>query len=60
MSFKPKRPVIPPVTGEDTSMVSAFSEKKGKELFCPNHTALKNNKAAGKDDIGGTMKEPWF
>ena len=46
MSSKPKRPVIPE-TEAGTSMVSPFSEdeyRKGVAI-------LKNNKAAGRDDV---------
>ena len=47
MPTKPKRPVLPPASEGGTSMVSPFSEeeyRKGMAL-------LKNNKAAGRDDV---------
>ena len=47
MPSKPKRPVLPPATKGDTSKVYPFSEGKyNKEV-----AALKNNTAAGRDDI---------
>ena len=45
MPSKPKRPVLPTATEGDISKVYPFSEGEYKV------TALKNNKAAGRDDI---------
>ena len=42
---KPKRPILPPATEGDTSKVYPFSE--GEYI----KAALRNNKAAGRDDI---------
>ena len=44
---KPKRPVLPPSTEGDTSKVYPFSEGE----YNKGVAALKNNKAAGRDDI---------
>ena len=47
MPSKPKRPALPPATEGDTSKVYPFSEGEyNKEV-----AALKNNKAADRDDI---------
>ena len=59
MPSKPKRPVLPPATEGDYSMVYPFSEeeyRKGVAIL------MKNNKASGRDDVlcsGGTTKESW-
>ena len=47
MPSKPKRPVLPPATEGDTSKVYPFSEGE----YNKGVAALKNNKAAGRDDI---------
>ena len=47
MPSKPKRHVLPPVTEGDTSKVYHFSEGE----YNKGVAALKNNKAAGRDDI---------
>ena len=47
MTSKPKRPVLPPATEGDTSKVYPFSEGE----YNKGVAALKNNKAAGRDDI---------
>ena len=47
MPSKPKRPVLPSATEEDTSKVYPFSEGE----YNKGVAALKNNKAAGRDDI---------
>ena len=44
---KPKRPVLPPATEGDTSKFYPFSEGE----YNKGVAALKNNKAAGRDDI---------
>ena len=44
---KPKRPVLPPATEGDTSKVYPFSEGE----YNKGVAALKNDKAAGRDDI---------
>ena len=49
MPSKPKRPVLPPSTEGDTSKVYPFSEGE----YNKGVAALKNNKAAGRDDILG-------
>ena len=46
MSSKPKRPVLPPATG-DTSKVYPFSEGE----YNKGVASLKNNNTAGRDDI---------
>ena len=47
MPSKPKRPVLPSATEGDTSKVYPFSEGE----YNKGVAALKNNKAAGRDDI---------
>ena len=47
MPSKPKRHVLPPATEGDTSKVCPFNEGK----YNKGMTALKNYKAAGRDDI---------
>ena len=47
MPSKPKKPVLPQATEEDTTMVSPFSEEEYRRGVA----VLKNNKAAGRDDI---------
>ena len=47
MPSKPRRPVLPPATEGDTSKVYPFSEGE----YNKGVAALKNNKAAGRDDI---------
>ena len=47
MPSKPKRPVLPTATEGDTSKVYPFSEGE----YNKGVAALKNNKAAGRDDI---------
>ena len=47
MSSKPKRPVLPPVTEGDYSMVYPFSEEEYRKGVA----ILKNNKASGRDDV---------
>ena len=47
MPSKPKRPVLLPATEGDTSKVYPFSEGE----YNKGVAALKNNKAAGRDDI---------
>ena len=47
MPSKPKRPVLPQATERDTSKVQPFS----KSEYNKGVAALKNNKAAGRDDI---------
>ena len=47
MSSKPKRPVRPPVTEGDYSMVYPFSEEKYRKGVA----ILKNNNTAGRDDV---------
>ena len=47
MSSKPKIPVLPPATEGYTSKVYPFSDGEYNKLVA----ALKNNKAAGRDDI---------
>ena len=47
MPSKTKRPVLPPATEGDTSKVYPFSEGK----YNKGVASLKNNKAAGRDDI---------
>ena len=47
MPSKPKRHVLPPATEGDTSKVYPFSEGE----YDKGVAALKNNKAAGRDDI---------
>ena len=47
MPSNPKRPVVPPVTEGDYSMVYPFSEEEYKTGV----TILKNNKAPGGDDV---------
>ena len=47
MPSKPKRPVLPPATEGDTSKVYPFSEGE----YNKGVAVLKNNKAAGRDDI---------
>ena len=47
MPSKPKRPVLPPETEGDTSKVYPFSEGE----YNKGVASLKNNKAAGRDDI---------
>ena len=47
MPSKPKRPVLPPATGGDTSKVYPFSEDE----YNKGVAALKNNEAADRDDI---------
>ena len=47
MPSKPTRPVLPPATEGDTSKVYPFSEGEYNKIV----SALKNNKAAGRDDI---------
>ena len=47
MPSKPKRPVLPPATDGDTSKVYPFSEGE----YNKGVAALKNNKAADRDDI---------
>ena len=47
MPSKPKRPVLPPATEGDTSKVYPFSEGE----YNKGETDLKNEKAAGRDDI---------
>ena len=51
MPSKPKRHVLPPATEGDTSKVYPFSEGEYNKGLA----ALKNNKAAGRDDMGGLM-----
>ena len=46
MPSKPKRPVLPPATEGGTSRVYPFSEGEYNKVVA----ALKNNKAAGRDD----------
>ena len=47
MPSKPKRPVLPPATEGDTSKVYPFREGE----YNKGVATLKNNKAAGRDDI---------
>ena len=47
MSSKPKRPVLPPATEGDYSMVYPFSEEENRKGVA----ILKNNKASGRDDV---------
>ena len=47
MPSKPKRPVLPPATERDTSKIYPFSESE----YNKGVAALKNNKAAGRDDL---------
>ena len=47
MSTKLKRPVLPPTTDVEEAMVYPFSE----ENYRKDIAALKNNKAAGIDDV---------
>ena len=47
MSFKPKRPVLPPATEGDYSIVYPFSEEEYRKGVA----ILKNNKASGRDDV---------
>ena len=47
MPSKPKRLVLPPVTEGDYSMVYPFSEEEYRKGVA----ILKNNKAAGRDDV---------
>ena len=47
MSTKPNRPALPPTTEVGVSMVYPFSEEEYRRVIA----ALKNNKAAGIDDV---------
>ena len=47
MPSKPKRPVLPPATERDFSMVYPLSEEEYRRGVA----LLKNNKAAGRDDV---------
>ena len=47
MLSKPKRPVLPPATEGDYSMVYPFSEERYRKGVA----ILKNNKATGRDDV---------
>ena len=47
MPSKPKRPVLPPTTEGDYSMVYPFSEEEYRKGVAQ----LKNNKASGRDDV---------
>ena len=47
MPSKPKRPVLPPATEGDYSMVYHFSEEEYRKRVA----ILMNNKASGRDDI---------
>ena len=47
MSSKPKRPVLPPATERDYSMVYPFSEEEYRKGVA----ILKNNKASYIDDV---------
>ena len=47
MSSKPKRPVLPPATEGDYSMVYPFSEEEYRKGMA----ILKNNKASGRHDV---------
>ena len=47
MLTKPKRPILPPIQEGTPTMVHLFSEEDYKMGIA----ALKNNKAAGRDDV---------
>ena len=47
MPSKPKRPLLPPATQGDYSMVYPFSEEEYRKGVA----ILKNNKAADRDDV---------
>ena len=47
MPSKPKRPVLPPATEEDYSMVYTFSEEEYRKGVA----IVKNNRASGRDDV---------
>ena len=47
MSSKPKRPVLPPATEGDYSVVYPFSEEEYRKVMA----ILKNNKASVRDDV---------
>ena len=47
MPTKPKRPILPPIHEDTPTMAHPFSE----EEYIKGIAALKNNKAAGRDDV---------
>ena len=58
MPTKPTRPILPPIQEGTPTMAHPFSEEECKKGIA----ALKNNKAAGRDDVhctGRATKSSW-